>query len=99
MNQADAERVRRIRRTPVEEFCCPNPGEALDRLVLQSRQFPGEDHDRESAGDEEGQREPQQQPRPETPPRIRGLFQTREGAHEAEGPRAAVVCMEERRLF
>jgi DNA-binding transcriptional ArsR family regulator len=31
--KADAERVRRIRRTPVEALCCPNPGEALDRLL------------------------------------------------------------------
>jgi DNA-binding transcriptional ArsR family regulator len=31
--KADAARVRRIRRTPVEELCCPNPGEALDRLL------------------------------------------------------------------
>ena len=31
--KADAERVKRIRRTPVEELCCPNPGEALDRLL------------------------------------------------------------------
>jgi DNA-binding transcriptional ArsR family regulator len=30
---ADAERVTRIRKTPVEELCCPNPGEALDRLL------------------------------------------------------------------
>jgi DNA-binding transcriptional ArsR family regulator len=30
--KADAERVKRIRRTPVEELCCPNPGQALDRL-------------------------------------------------------------------
>jgi DNA-binding transcriptional ArsR family regulator len=31
--KADAERVRRIRKTPVGELCCPNPGEALDRLL------------------------------------------------------------------
>jgi DNA-binding transcriptional ArsR family regulator len=31
--KADAERVKRIRRTPVEELCCPNPGQALDRLL------------------------------------------------------------------
>ncbi len=31
--KTDAERVRRIRKTPVEQFCCPNPGAVLDRLL------------------------------------------------------------------
>jgi DNA-binding transcriptional ArsR family regulator len=31
--KSDAERVKCIRRTPVEELCCSNPGEALDRLL------------------------------------------------------------------
>ncbi len=30
--KADAERVKRIRKTPVEALCCPNPGLALDRV-------------------------------------------------------------------
>lgn len=31
--KADAQRVKRIRETPVEALCCPNPGEALDQLL------------------------------------------------------------------
>jgi DNA-binding transcriptional ArsR family regulator len=31
--KADVARVRQIRSIPVEELCCPNPGEALDRLL------------------------------------------------------------------
>jgi DNA-binding transcriptional ArsR family regulator len=31
MIAADVERVRRIRELPVEQFCCSNPGEVLDR--------------------------------------------------------------------
>ena len=29
--KADAERVNRIRKTPVEELCCPNPAAVVDR--------------------------------------------------------------------
>jgi ArsR family transcriptional regulator, arsenate/arsenite/antimonite-responsive transcriptional repressor len=31
--KAAAERVKRIRKTPVTALCCPNPGEALDRII------------------------------------------------------------------
>ncbi len=31
--KTDAERVKRIRKMPVEELCCPNPGGALDRIL------------------------------------------------------------------
>ncbi len=36
--KADAARVKRIRRTPVEALCCPNPGAALDRLLAAGAQ-------------------------------------------------------------
>ncbi len=31
--EADRDRVARIRQTPIEQLCCPNPGGALDRLI------------------------------------------------------------------
>jgi len=38
---ADAQRVRRIRKTPVEDLCCPNPGAALDRLLTTGARASG----------------------------------------------------------
>lgn len=39
--RVDAARVERIRGTAVEELCCPNPGEALDRLLTAGVQDRG----------------------------------------------------------
>ena len=35
--KADAERVKRIRKTPPEALCCPNPGAVLDRMLAGAK--------------------------------------------------------------
>src|SRR5262249_36512896 len=75
-------------------LCSPHGEEALKRSSAQLHHAPFEQKDENRSRYQEGEKQPEQEPRGEASPRIEALLEARDQSHEATRAAPRSMCIE-----